>query len=82
MTCCYGLRRPSSIDTFFSRTAEPRPNLLCSVCGVGRREVLDFVRPPPPLGRVGFGVEGVGLMYFLRNLLVCSGALSMYSGDG
>ena len=32
--------------------------------------------------RGGFGVEGVGLMYFLTNLLLCSSALSMYSGDG
>ena len=57
-------------------------SLLCSVCGVRRREVMVFVPPLSTPGGGGFGVEGVGLMYFLRNLLLCSSALSMYSGDG
>ena len=43
-----------------------------------------FVPPPlqPQVEVVWFGMKGLGLMYFLRNLLLCSSALSMYSGDG
>ena len=55
---------------------QSRPNLLCSQC-LWSKETESCARQS-----WGSGVEGVGLMYFMRNVLVCSGALSTYSGDG